>query len=223
MLFTTFSLVLQYVPNSATYGTVLLNLAWVAMVTGFAFVLYSRLKLLHPRPMMMRVILACILVNALLFHVPVVATTILSNVHYTNTTWKAYEITSYTEIAFTLQETVITTIYIWLFLRETKDRRNEPSTKRTLLQLFFAEFVVFSTDIILNVLLYTEYYLARAMIQSFASVLKLKIEFAVLNSLRKYSRSKEREQVNLQWLDPENGTVGGTPRTAQTLFEVPKL
>lgn len=59
------------------------------------------------------------------------------------------------EIAFNLQETIITTLYVYLFLIYTKDRRHEPDTKKVLWQLFFAEFVVFSTDIIMNVLLYT--------------------------------------------------------------------
>lgn len=68
-----------------------------------------------------------------------------------------------------------------------------------LYQLFFAEFVVFSTDIILNVLLYTELYLARALIQSFVVVLKLKIEFIILNSLRTYSKSKITQQGALEW------------------------
>lgn len=186
-----------------------MNIAWIAMVTGFSFVLYSRLHFLNPRPMVLRVVLAFIIIDALLFQVPVVVTTILNNADYTASTWKAYTITSFMEIAFTIQETVITTLYVYLFLIYTKDRRHESATKRVLWQLFFAEFVVFSTDIIMNVLLYTEYYLSRQIIQSFVSVLKLRIEFAVLNSLIDYSQTKSSRQMELNWLG--NAESSGPP------------
>lgn len=223
LLFSASGFVLQYVPNSAIYGTVMMNIGWVAMVTGFSFVLYSRLHFLNPKPIILRVVLMCIIIDALLFHVPIFVTTILSNVHYTTATWKAYMITSYTEIAFTVQETLITTLYVYLFLVYTKDRRREPETKLILWQLFAAEFVVFSTDIILNVLLYTENYLPRQIIQSFASVLKLRIEFAVLNSLIRYSQSKSSQQMNLDWqVEPLESPVEVGPMSQRRgIFEQP--
>ncbi|TID22856.1 Drug resistance protein [Venturia nashicola] len=206
LLFSASGFVLQYDPNSAIYGSVLMNIAWIAMVTGFSFVLYSRLHFLNPRPLILRIVLAFIVIDALLFQVPVIVTTILNNADYNAITWKVYRITSFMEIAFTIQETIITTLYVYLFLLYTKDRRQEPETKKVMWQLFFAESVVFSTDIIMNVLLYTEYYLPRQIIQSFVSVLKLRIEFAVLNSLINYSQSKSSKQMELNWLDNSEST-----------------
>jgi hypothetical protein len=191
--------ILEYAPKSSVLGSVLLNVGWVAMVTGFSFVLYSRLHFLNPHPTLLRVVLICIIIDAFLFHLPVFVAGVLSAVHFTPATWKVYTIASYTEIAFTVQETLITTLYVYLFLAYTKDRKKEPATRSILWQLFLAEFVVFSTDIILNVLLYTENYLPRQMIQSFATLVKLKIEFVVLNSLINYSQSKSSQQMDLNW------------------------
>lgn len=67
----------------------MMNIAWIAMLTGFSFVLYSRLHFLNPRPMILRILLVFIVIDALLFQVPVIVTTILSNVNYTASTWKA--------------------------------------------------------------------------------------------------------------------------------------
>jgi hypothetical protein len=211
IVFAIFQLVLQNTPDSKIYGAVFLNIGWVAMVTGFSFVLYSRLNLLNPQPFLMRIILAVILVDALLFHVPVFVTVIVSSIKYTPATWKAYHISSFTEVAFVVQEIALTTLYIYLFLRATRERRHEMATRNVLIQLFVAEFVVLSTDVIVTVLLYAGFYMPRSIIHSFASVLKLKIEFAVLNSLRSYSKSQMARQGNLDWLGPDEAAV--TPST----------
>jgi hypothetical protein len=138
-----------------------------------------------------------------LFQVPVMVTTTLSNNKYNASTWQGYTITSFVVIAFAIQETFITALYVYLFLAYTKYQRHESETKRVLWRLSFAELVVFSIDLIMNVLLYTEYYLPRQIIQSFISVPKLRIEFAVLNSLINYSQPKASQQIDLDWLGEE--------------------
>lgn len=156
---------------------------------------------------MLRTMLIVIIVDAFLFHAPVFVAGVLCAAQYSATTWKVYIYASYTEIAFTVQETVITTLYVYLFLKYTKDRKKEPATRSILWQLFLAEFVVFTTDIILNVLLYTDYYLPRQMTQAFMVVWKLKIEFLVLNSLIKYSQSKSTQQMDLNWAGGADDSV----------------
>ena len=88
---------------------------------------------------------------------------------------------------------------MYLFIRFTKDRRDEPGTRLTLWLLLTSEAFVLATDIVLNVLLYTENFLARQMIQAFTEALKLRIEFIVLNSLVDYSKTKERQQNMFEW------------------------
>jgi hypothetical protein len=181
---------LAHYSNHEIAATVLLNIGWVAMVTGFSFVLYSRLHLFKPRETILRAILACIIVDAILFHVPTIISTIIVNIRLTETSARVYEIISFTEIAFSVQETVLASLYIYFFLQYTADFKDDPQTKKTLRLFIAAECIVLSTDIVLNALLYTKVYLARIMIQAFMSVLKLKIEFIVLNSLVEYAQHK---------------------------------
>jgi hypothetical protein len=73
---------LEQFTNQDILSTVLLNVSWVAMVTGFSCVLYSRLHLVNPGRMILRATLACIIVDAFLFHGPVVVSTIASNIRF---------------------------------------------------------------------------------------------------------------------------------------------
>jgi hypothetical protein len=98
-----------------------------------------------------------------------------------------------------VQETVLVTLYVYYFLQYTTDSREERATKATLRLLVGAECAVLSTDIVLNVLLYKRLYLPRAMIQPFSSMLKLKIEFIVLNSLIKYAHCKASRAAPPSW------------------------
>jgi len=191
-------MILHYT-NHDVLSTALTQIGWVPMVTGFSFVLYSRLHLLNPGKRTLRVILICIIVNAILFHTPVVISTIVGNVHFSETVSHIFDIASFTEIAFSVQETTLAGLYIYFFFQFAKDSRAEPATKATLRLLLGAECVVLSVDIVLNVLLYKKLYLPRSMIQAFSSILKLKIEFIVLNSLVKYAHSKSRHAVLQSW------------------------
>jgi hypothetical protein len=179
------------------------------MVTGFSFVLYSRLHLLNPSKTTLRVILAFIIVDAVLFHGPVIISTIVGNVHFTETASRVFDVASFTEIAFSVQETVLAGLYIYFFLNFTRDSRAEPETIKTLRLLVCAECVVLSVDVVLNVLLYEKLYLPRAMIQAFSSMLKLKIEFIVLNSLVDFSQSRSSQVALQSWHSRDEG-VGHT-------------
>lgn len=172
------------------FTTILLNIGWVLMVAGFSLVLYSRLHLLNPSVTTLRIVLICIISDAILFHGAVVITTMIGNVHLTPLLYKTYKIVSFMEVVSSAQETAIATLYIYLFVRFTKDSIREPGTRMALRLLIVAECVVISTDIVLCVLLYLKLYLPRMMIQSWISVMKLQIEFVMLNSLMKFSQRR---------------------------------
>lgn len=158
--------------------------------------LYSRLHILKPRENILRAVLACIIVNAILFHGPTIASTIVVNVRRTKTANDVYEKISFTEIVFSIQETVLASRYIYFFLEYAADVRGDPQTKWMLRMLVGAEFMVLSCDVVLNTLLYTKFYLPRVMIQAFMSAVKLKIEFAVLNCLVEYAQHKSHRQLS---------------------------
>jgi hypothetical protein len=158
------------------------------MTTGFSLVLYSRLHLLKPSVMTLRVVLACIIIDAFLFHSPTFIITSVADVHLTPLLYKVYKVVSFMEVAFSVQEVVIAALYIYLFVQFTKDSMREPGTKAALRLLIVAECMVVSTDIVLCILLYMKLYLPRVMIQSWVVVAKLQIEFVILNSLQKFSQ-----------------------------------
>jgi hypothetical protein len=175
------------------------NIGWVLYTTGFAFVLYSRLYLLQPSPRVMKAFKVLIIIDAILFHTPTVVITTLYNQYPKSRIIQIGFIIAKFEIAFTIQEAMLTTLYIYLFIRFTKDHEDDTRTKYTLWLLLATELFVLVTDIILNVLLYMQIYLARQMIQAFAAALKLRIEFVVLNSLVKYSQNKASRESPLDW------------------------
>lgn len=158
------------------------------MVTGFALVLYSRLHLLKPSKLLLRIAMICIIADAILFHGSIVVITTMFNVSPSPLLVRIYRCVAYTELAFSVQEAVIAALYIYLFAEFTKDSIREASTRKALLLLVLAECVVLSTDIVLCVLLYLKYYLPRQMLQTWCSILKLQIEFLILNWLQKFSQ-----------------------------------
>jgi hypothetical protein len=191
--------ILENFTDKKDVASALLNIGWIAMTTGFSFVLYSRLHLLHPDPRLLKAILILIIVNVFLFHIPVFVVTTLGNEHPTLAIYHVYHILSQTEVAFTVQELIITTTYIYLFVQFTKDLRQEPKTTMTLGLLLGSEVIVLAADVTLNVLLFTKIYLARQMTQAFIAALKRRIEFVVLNSLVDYSQIKSRRAETLSW------------------------
>jgi hypothetical protein len=198
-LFFAIAVLLVHFTEQSILGTIFLNAGWVAMVSGFSFVLYSRLHLLKPSRRTLNVVLACIIVNAILFHGPVLITSVISNIHSSAAVIHAYDIASFTEVAFAVQETVLAGLYIYLFIQFTADSKADPDTKGTLRLLISAEFVILTADIVLNVLLYLKLYLPRVMIQAFISVVKLQIEFAILNSLIEFAQKKSRSLTSPEW------------------------
>jgi hypothetical protein len=188
-------------------ASALLNVGWVLFTPSFSLALYSRLHLLQPSQRFLKGIKLLIIVNSALFIIPTVVVTTLLSLNQSSTRFRVAFIVTKTEVIFTVQEAIITTAYVYLFIRFTKGRRDEPRTKLTLWLLLSAEMLVLATDIVLNVLLYTESFLARQMITAFTQALKLRIEFIVLNSLVDYSQSKERQQGAFEWHEEEVNAV----------------
>lgn len=193
------AVLLVHFTTQSILATVFLNVSWVAMVSGFSFVLYSRLYLLKPSKKQLNVVLAGIIVNAILFHGPVIISSVISNIHSSAAVIQTYDIASFTEVAFAVQETVLAGIYIYLFLQFTADSKADPDAKATLRLLISAECVILAADIVLNVLLYMKLYLPRVMIQALVSVIKLQIEFAILNSLIEFAQKKSQRLASSGW------------------------
>jgi hypothetical protein len=192
------------------------DIGWTAVTTGFSLALYSRLHLVNPGKKVLRIALAIIIINAIIIHSLIFFSIIYSMVHSTVVVWRVFSKLCSTEVVFSLQETVLSTCYIYFFLQYTASSRVELQTKAITQFLVGVELLVFGIDVILNILLFRRLYMPRSMIVPFCAMLKLRIEFMVLNSIVEYSRSISTRTAVPSWrIQGEREVVEVAPREQQ--------
>lgn len=149
--------------------------------TGFAVVLYSRLHLVVYSRKTLHLVLAMIVIDAVLFHTPMVIFLMGLSMH---TDWDPYVTPfEYTQVVgFSIQETVISCIYIRKtakFLKAGYSTR----ARKVMTMLIAVQVLVVLMDIALLVIDCIGMFTLKAVLHPFAYGIKLKIEFAVLNLL----------------------------------------
>lgn len=118
---------LSLIGDGAVYGT-LIVVGWTCMVTGQSLVLWSRMHLLVRNKTTLRVMLAVILVDAVVGHVPTSVVLYGSNSSHPARWLDPYAILERFHVTlFFLQELAISTIYI---VETTKLLRTKPSMPR---------------------------------------------------------------------------------------------
>ncbi len=91
----------------------LVSVGWVPMVTGQSLVLYSRLHLIFRNQLGLRLVLAMIITNAIVLHIPIIILMYGSNASAVNTWTHPYEIYEKVQVTmFCIQELIISAIYI---------------------------------------------------------------------------------------------------------------
>ena len=95
-------LILEQVRHKDLPTSLLLNVGWVLMTTGFAFVLYSRLHLLNPSKRLLHLVLVAIIVDVFLFHGPVFVVTSMAAVKLTQEVYEVYKVVTYIEIGLSV-------------------------------------------------------------------------------------------------------------------------
>lgn len=149
--------------------------------TGFAVVLYSRLHLVVNSRKTLRLVLAMIVFDAVLFHTPMIVFLMGLSLHKD---WDPYVTPfEYTQVVgFSIQETVISCIYIRKtakFLKAGYSTR----ARKVMTMLIAVQVLVVLIDIALLVIDCIGMFTLKAVLHPFAYGIKLKIEFAVLNLL----------------------------------------
>lgn len=163
---------------------VLTGIGWVAMVTGFSMILYSRLHLVLYNRKHLRILLAIILVDAFLFHLPVIVSDYVKGEKGT----KLYWVVSKMEIVFCAQEFFLSTLYTYLYWKLFRDETSKKEMRTTFYLLIAAQLAILSNDIVLSALLYCSVFIPRMMILPFTSALKIRIELLVLNRLADFGQ-----------------------------------
>lgn len=160
----------------ATFG-------WWGMVTGQSLVLYSRLHLVVRDQRVLHAVFIMIITNFLIFQVPTTVLTFGSNQANPGLWLKVYNVYERIQlIIFTLQETIISIIYIHSTLKLLQPTDPE-DTRHTKKFLIYLNILVIILDIAFVIEVYCGEWVYKTGTQSLAYSIKLTIEFIVLNKL----------------------------------------
>lgn len=155
------------------------------MVSGFSFVLYSRLHLVVQSRRLLRAVLAVIVIDGILIHTPTVVFQFgLSNPTSHERYVKFMDPMERIQIAwFSTQETIISAIYVYATLDMLKGNFNR-KVRTTIGLLILIQIICFLCDVLVTTLDYLQFYTLKAVIHSFIYALKLQLEFVILNQFR---------------------------------------
>ncbi|KAL8871373.1 MAG: hypothetical protein Q9174_002782, partial [Haloplaca sp. 1 TL-2023] len=169
-----------------------IEIGWVAMVTGQAFVLYSRLHLVLRNQKTLRYILCLIIVDAFILHIPTIVFTVGINspTQPARDFWQPkFNVMERIQlVGFCLQETLISILYIKNTIRILGSVYHS-MTRKVMIQLILINVVCIGMDLILIVLEFTGEYTGEASIKPMVYAIKLKLEFTVLNQLMGLSKA----------------------------------
>ena len=169
----------------------MITTGWVAMVTGQAFVLYSRLHLVVRNPRILRYVLYLILFGILALHIPTVIFTYGSNSPSAiSGGWTSkFNVMERIQLAgFCIQETIISATYVWSTVRTLRSIYHT-STRKVMMQLILINCICIGMDVILICLEYTNKYIGEASIKPMIYAIKLKLEFTILNQLMSITKA----------------------------------
>lgn len=159
------------------------SFGWWAMITGQSLVLYSRLHLVVRDPRLLRAVLWMIIVDFCIFQVPTTVQKFGTNETNSVTWLMIYHIYERIQlIVFTLQELIISVIYIRATVRLLSPS-DPDGTRRTKWFLIYLNVLCIAFDIIIVCEVFTGEWGYEEATQSLVYAVKLTLEFVVLNKL----------------------------------------
>ncbi|KAK3313988.1 hypothetical protein B0H66DRAFT_594798 [Apodospora peruviana] len=163
--------------------TIICKIGWISNVSGFSVVLWSRLHLVVRDPRILRSILIMIILNAIVLHTPIVVFEFCLLTRYRDRFLYPMEVMErIQQTIFTLQETVISGLYIYhtsRFLNAGFPWR----TRKVVATLIAVQIIAISFDAALTAFDYMNMFTLKCTIHPFVYSVKLKFEFIVLNQL----------------------------------------
>ncbi|KAF2092882.1 hypothetical protein NA57DRAFT_18145, partial [Rhizodiscina lignyota] len=177
-------------------STILAEAGWVAMVTGFSLVMYSRLNLIIGSRRILHLVLAMIIIDGVTLHsILIVLQFGLASQPVHDPSKRAPWLAAINPMErvqvcwFTVQELIIGLFYMKSAYDHLKDRMLPSNRARNVMVLLLVvQFIVLALDIIIIVVDCSGYFTLKAIIHSFVYAIKLDMEFVVLNQLVDISR-----------------------------------
>ncbi|KAF4448889.1 hypothetical protein F53441_7751 [Fusarium austroafricanum] len=164
----------------------LISLGWVLMVTGQSLVLYSRLHLIYWNQFVLKLVLAMIITNAIIFHIPIIILMYGANSSGKNPWVHPYKIYEKIQVTvFFFQELIISAIYIKTCLTffGTEGLLHRKGVQRMRRHLLLVNVVIILLDIPILVLEFADFYDFQTAYKAIVYSIKLKLEFNLLNRL----------------------------------------
>ncbi|SPJ85842.1 uncharacterized protein FTOL_11625 [Fusarium torulosum] len=178
---------LVFSKNFVLYIT-LISIGWVLMVTGQSLVLYSRLHLIFWNQFYLKLVLAMIITNAVLLHIPIIILMYGANSNGSDENpwvhpYKIYEKIQVT--VFFLQELIISAMYIKACSSffGTEGLLHRKGVRRMRKHLLLVNVIIILLDIPILVLEFADFYDFQTAYKALVYSIKLKLEFNLLNSL----------------------------------------
>ncbi|KAL4863789.1 hypothetical protein BDV12DRAFT_177013 [Aspergillus spectabilis] len=171
------------------FNATLIILGWCAMVTGQSLVLYSRLHLIVRRRVILRAVLAMIIINAIILHIPTAILGYGANSTLYRRFTIPYAIYERVQVTiFFLQELTISGLYMYemcrlLYTGGTLSEMHGDAGRRFMLHLIYMNVLVIILDVAILVLQFTGRYASQTAAKGFIYSVKLKMEFNILNRL----------------------------------------
>jgi len=188
--------------NSHTYilYITLISVGWVPMVTGQSLVLYSRLHLIVRNIFWLRMVLAMIIFNACVLHIPIIILMYGSNASAFNSWTPVYQIYERVQVTiFCLQELVISGVYIKTCYSyfDAENSIYGDAVRKMRRHLLLVNVFIILLDVPILVLQYTDNYDLQTVYKAFVYSLKLKMEFRILNQLMDMTHKRARDDVDM--------------------------
>lgn len=189
-----------YSDNFILYIT-LISVGWVMMVTGQSLVLYSRLHLIFWNRFWLRLVLAMIVTNAIILHIPIIILMYGSNSSPSNPWVHPYMVYEKIQVTmFFLQELIISAIYIKTcssFLA-TQSALHGNGTRKMQRHLLLVNVIIILLDIPILILEYADFYDFQTAYKAIVYSIKLKLEFNILNRLVEMANSNDLSGLRSQ-------------------------
>ena len=179
-----------FVPNSAPLWplyTLFILAGWTIYAPAQLLVLYSRLHLINQSPRLHRWVLTMIIVVSSLMIIPtwvLVWPAYNPYNHHLSSLYSPREaiVDRCTQLGYTIAESVLSGIYIWS-LTKLLSLKSSVRQRRVMTDLIYVNVIAVCFDILTVVLVYLNETGISHPIQTFSYILKLKLEFMVLNQL----------------------------------------
>ncbi|KAH6639991.1 hypothetical protein BKA67DRAFT_492840, partial [Truncatella angustata] len=164
----------------------LIVVGWTCLVTGQSFVLYSRLHLVMRDRDKLRLVLAMIITNAVICHVPTTILVFGANSPNLDSWIVPYSIYEKVEVTlFFVQEMILSGIYLYQtfsFFR-FESALHGKTVNKVMVHLVWINILIIVLDITILVLEYANFYNIQTAVKGMIYSIKLKLEFRVLNGL----------------------------------------